>query len=175
MFLPLKLFVIELKRQGCYKEFLQYKKYVHKFDNCSERIAFLEKCRGSDLIPRFLLFRVPTNGCFDNDSVHNFQPRHRPYIHVEHLAFLPEEKLPNKLLPTVIVHSRLERCNRSRTIKSTYQKKILSLSERQQKPLFQVENTVIVHDVQCNIPNYVYQTLSLGPGHPVISKFDSTM
>ena len=65
MFLPYRLFTKELKRNNCYKEYLQYVKAIDKLDKCSLRIVFLEKCRNSDLIPKFLNFRIPNNGCFE--------------------------------------------------------------------------------------------------------------
>ena len=73
MFLPLRLLVMELKRVDCYKSYLRYKKAV--VDTCSLRIRFLEKCSKADIIPKFLKFRIPNNGCFDDKSVHDFQKR----------------------------------------------------------------------------------------------------
>ena len=73
MFLPNKLLKTELQRNECFKLYLQYKTAVKKLDNCQLRISFLEKCRDSDIISKFLNFRIPTNGCFDQTSVHNFQ------------------------------------------------------------------------------------------------------
>ena len=73
MFLPNKLLKTELQRNECFKLYLEYKTAVKKLDNCQLRISFLEKCRDSDIISKFLNFRIPTNGCFDQTSVHNFQ------------------------------------------------------------------------------------------------------
>ena len=73
MFLPQRLLAIELKRADCWKEFLQYQTALEKFENNYLRIEFLKNCKASDIIPKFLTFRIPNNGCFDNSIVHNFQ------------------------------------------------------------------------------------------------------
>ena len=75
MFLPIKLLELELRRQLCFKDYLHYNNSIDKVDRCSQRINFLEKCRDADIIPKFLQFRVPNNGCFDSDSIKNFQKR----------------------------------------------------------------------------------------------------
>ena len=38
----------------------------------SLRLKFLEQCSKADIIADFLNFRVPPNGCFDNQSVQNW-------------------------------------------------------------------------------------------------------
>ena len=73
--LPLLLLKTELQRQGCLKDYFQYQKCIEKFDNCVLRISFLEKCRDANIIPKFLKFRVPNNGCFSDSSVKDFQRR----------------------------------------------------------------------------------------------------
>ena len=39
------------------------------------RKRFLENCLRNDVLPSFLKFRVPENGCFERTLVHNFQLR----------------------------------------------------------------------------------------------------
>ena len=73
MFLPYRLLAKELQRSCCLKQFLQYQKAICKLENNSLRIKFLENCKRADIIPKFLQFRVPNNGCFDGTSIHNFQ------------------------------------------------------------------------------------------------------
>ena len=73
MYLPQRLLAIELKRNGCWKEFLQYQSLLEKYENNYLRIIFLKNCKTSDIIPKFLNFRIPQNGCFDNSTVHTFQ------------------------------------------------------------------------------------------------------
>ena len=73
MFLPLRLLAQELKGHDCWKLYLDYTKIRGKIENNKLRIAFLEDCKRADIIPRFLKFRIPNNGCFDQKSVHDFQ------------------------------------------------------------------------------------------------------
>ena len=75
MFLAYRLLLLELRRNHCIHGFLQYKKALCKVESHSLRINFLENCLRSDIIPKFLRFRVPNNGCFDDKSVHDFQKR----------------------------------------------------------------------------------------------------
>jgi len=39
----------------------------------SLRVKFLDNCKRADLIPKFLKFRIPNNGFFDDKNVHDFQ------------------------------------------------------------------------------------------------------
>ena len=73
MFLPHRLLAKELHRRNCWKNFLKYQKAHGKHRKNSLRIKFLEKCKQSDIIPRFLRRRIPTNGCFDDKTVREFQ------------------------------------------------------------------------------------------------------
>ncbi len=75
MFLAYALLMLELKRNGCWKDFLQYRKVLRKKESHSLRIEFLENCLKASIIPKFLKFRIPTNGCFDDKAVLDFQLR----------------------------------------------------------------------------------------------------
>ena len=185
MFLPVKLLNCELRRNGCFKDYLNYNKVIDKNDKCNERIRFLTKCRENDIIPKFLTFRVPTNGAFDDQSVHNFQRRlllkeidrakkqlHEHSVNLDICRCNLKTKLPTKLIPSVILHSRLQRIQNRKVVKQKHDKKLRWLSEKQSKPLFNVENTVLISEFTGFIPSYVKQTLSLGPRHPVMSKFN---
>ena len=52
-------------------------------------------------------------------------------------------------------------------------RKLASLSSEQQRPLFEVYDTVKVIDIDFQIPEYVLETLSLGPKNAVVESFDS--
>ena len=186
MILPYRLFRKEIQRHSnCFKDYLNYLKAIDKYDKCVLRISFLEKCRDSDIIPNFLNFRIPNNGCFEEQSVHNFQ---RGLLHkeigkarvlVEDLNLRLNEKrcvlrdkIPHHCLPSAVVYSRLDRLKNRKSVVATHGKKLKLLAARQQKPLFNVTNTVQVCDVSINIPNYVMQTLAMGPRHPVMDKFN---
>ena len=73
IFLPLRLLAKELQWDYCWKQYLQYTKALYKIDNNNLRIKFLERCKRAEIIPKFLKFRVPNNGCFDEESIHTFQ------------------------------------------------------------------------------------------------------
>ena len=72
-FLPRRLLALQLQRLDCWKEFLQYEKQIKKLENNRLRLKFLDSCKHADIIPRFLNFRIPNNGCFDKKSIHDFQ------------------------------------------------------------------------------------------------------
>ena len=63
MFLPLRLLAIELQRSSCVKQYNNYLRAINKLQVNSLRIKFLENCKQANIIPHFLKFRVPTNGC----------------------------------------------------------------------------------------------------------------
>ena len=73
MLLPYRLLAKELNRQGYLKEYLDYERARIKRERNKCRIEFLEQCIRNDIIPTFLKFRVPNNGCFEPTVVHNFQ------------------------------------------------------------------------------------------------------
>ena len=60
------------------------------------------------------------------------------------------------------------------TVKETHQKKLIKLTERQDRPLGkQGDNSVKALD-DFELPNWVQQVLALGPKHPVRDKFNET-
>ena len=185
MFLPFKLFKLELVRQNSYKEYIQYINVINKYDKCESRIAFLERCRDSDIIPNFLNFRIPNNGCFEDQSVHDFQRRllHKEINKAKRDLKCYEQSVnskrnnliqsvPNKCLPSVIFHSRHARKTNRQCVKLRHTKKLSVLSQRQNKPLFNVKNTIRVFEFDKHIPLYVKETLSLGPRNPILDKFN---
>ena len=62
-----------LKRKLTWKIVLDYLKFFKKAQVSVHRLMFLRKCLKNDLIPDFLKFRVPENGVFSDQAVHNFQ------------------------------------------------------------------------------------------------------
>ena len=53
--------------------------------------------------------------------------------------------------------------------------KLSNLSDEQERPLFNVQNTVIQCGIDTSPPSYVLQTLSLGPKNAVLDRFDPKM
>ena len=175
----------DLQRSGCWKHYLQYQKALCKVECNSLRIKFLENCKRADIIPKFLRFRVPNNGCFDDSSVHNFQKRllnkelHRAKTDLRALGSTLEERrqqlrvvVPDKTLPSVVVHTRLSRRATRRQRTEVHSMKLATLSEEQERPLFQVCNTVVVCGLGITPPKYVMQTLALGPKNAILDRFD---
>ena len=186
MYIPFRLMATRLKQFNCWKQYLQYQKILLKYDNNSLRIDFLENCKRADIIPRFLKFRIPTNGCFDEKTTHNFQQKllNKELIKAKEerdkIKFQLEEKredlkntVPRKYLPSIIFHSRYDRRIAHREQSAKHNKKLTNLSEEQERPLFQVLNTVRLCDIDLKPPKYVFDTLSLGPKHAVLDKIDS--
>ena len=75
MFLPQRLLHLELRRRDCLKDLFRYQDQLLKLVNNRLRIEFIGHCKRADIIPRFLKFRIPNNGCFDEDSIHDFQKK----------------------------------------------------------------------------------------------------
>ena len=185
MFLPRRLLAYELTRNGCWRNFLHYQKALLKTETNRLRTKFLENCKRSDLIPKFLKFRVPNNGCFDDKAVHEFQKRllNKEIMKAKDsqqslLKTLTDrrsalkQKLPHKCLPSILFHTR--RTQREHRGKQTaiHNKKLSNLSEEQDRPLFSVENTVMLYELETVPPKFVLETLSLGPKNAVLNPFD---
>ena len=149
------------------------------------RIKFLDKCKRADLIPKFLKFRIPTNGCFDDKSVHDFQRRllHRETIRAKESCQTLQQQLnekraslrdnaPEKCLPSILLYTRIAVKDHHNKQTVTHNKKVLSLSEEQERPLFDINNTVITCDLDFKPPSYVIETLALGPKNAVLNPFD---
>ena len=145
MFLPQRLLQLELRRRDCYKDFLKYQDQLVKIVNNKLRIEFLQNCKRADIIPHFLRFRIPNNGCFDEQSIHDFQKKllHKELIKAkEDLASLSTQLsvkrsvlvgvLPYKCIPSVILHCRLKQRQVYEKGKDTHNQKLYKLSEEQE-------------------------------------------
>ena len=75
MLLPTSLLRKILLQRDIWNVWLKYRKCLIRHRNCVYRKKFLVDCLTNDLIPGFLQFRVPENGCFEETIVHNFQRR----------------------------------------------------------------------------------------------------
>ena len=168
MFLPFRLLALELKQTGCWKEYLHYEKYLGKSEKNSLRIKFLENCKRADLIPKFLKFRIPNNGSFDEKSVHEFQQKllNKEILKAKNDFKTTEESQnekrkqlkaisPSKCLPSIILHTRIRRCKLRREHQKTHNKKLTNLSEEQERPLFSVPNTVVLYNLENPPPLYI--------------------
>ena len=80
--------------------------------------------------------------------------------------------IPEKLLPSVILYVRAKKRETREKQQATHSKKLERLSEEQERPLFNVGNTVVLHQLDTVPPQYVIDTLSLGPKNPVLDRFN---
>ena len=75
MFSPYHLLAKTLRLNECLKLYLEYEICLIKREREKCKNLFLESCLQADIIPKFLKFRIPNNGCFEPTVVHNFQRR----------------------------------------------------------------------------------------------------
>ena len=138
MFLPHRLLALELERSSCWKQYLHYQKTLIKVENNSLQIKFLENCKRADLIPRFLKFRIPNNGCFDEKTVHNFQKQllkkelcrakedlKKTQSHLEEKRDALRNTAPDKCIPSIILHTRRMRRKARQEQSRTHAKKLV--------------------------------------------------
>ena len=185
MLLPLCLLALCLQRSDCWKEYLDYDRSLKKRVNCQCRIDFIEKCIQADIIPRFLKFRIPENGCFEPRVVHNFQrnllkaelakARKQKETHVnviETKRTLLRNKVQPKFIHSIIFHTRNSVNQTKHDVQNTHSKKLSALSKEQQRPLFDVHDTIKICDNDIKPPQYVIDTLALGPRNAVLDEFN---
>ena len=80
--------------------------------------------------------------------------------------------IKSTLIPSVIFHTRYVLRELRQTQTTKLNDKLKRLSTEQGKPLFDVHNTVICHELEEEPPKYVLETLALGPKNSVLEKFD---
>ena len=78
--------------------------------------------------------------------------------------------LNENLIPSIILHTRQERRISREHQESIHEKKLVTLSREQDRPLLNVSSTVITLGLCTDLPNYVRETLSLGPKSAVLDK-----
>ena len=165
MFLPLRLLAICLLKTCCMKPYLNYQRSRIKKVNNLRCIEFIENCRQADIIPRFLRFRIPNNGCFEPSVVLNFQRRllkqelakakqqaesHKVSID-EHLKKL-QAQVQERWLPSILLHIWYAVANESARVASVHQQKLNFLSKEQSRPLRGALDTVRIVDEDIHPP-----------------------
>ena len=132
MFLPYRLLSSELSNNDCTKSFLQYRKTLEKLEKNRLRVQFITSCLKADIIPRFLKFRIPNNGAFDEKSIFEFQKgllRKELFRAKQDLQNLNEKRravqqhAPVNLLPSIAVYTRLHCKEVRRVVKNGHKKK----------------------------------------------------
>ena len=184
---PTSILDLDLKNKLIWKLVRDYASIYVKFINCHQRVKFLRVCLENDIIPDFLMFRVPENGVFSNQAVHSFQTKilrreidkartdeKNVEVKLERARGAVPRGVDEKFWPSVIKYLSLRGQRQTATVKETHQKKLMKLSERQDRPLGkQGEGSIRALD-NVELPNWVQQVLALGPKHPVRDKFNET-
>ena len=163
---------------------LDYERSLMKCENCKCCIQFIENFRSADVIPKFLKFRIPNNGCFQRTAIHNFQRKLLKQELFKAKKTLAEHKLKvkerrdilkgfllQKLLPSVLFFTRVTVFNTQKNDKATYTKKLENLSKEQGHSLFNLQDAVKLFELDVLPPKYI-DTLALDPKNPVLEKFD---
>ena len=155
MFPPYHLLAKELRRKDCCKQYLDYKRSFIKRERNKCQIDIFKKCIQTDIVPAFLKFRVPNNGSFEPTVVHNFQRRilkgelnkanvalyeHKKKVNDTHEKL--RQILSHTLITSVGLYSRMTVQNIHLEVTSTFLKKLDNLSKQQERPLFNVHDTV---------------------------------
>ena len=149
MLVPYRLLAISLKRTECWEPYLDYEKSLMKRENCKCRIQFIENCRSADVIPKFLKFTIPNNGGSEPTAVHNSQRKLLKQELFKAKKTLAEHELkvkerrdilkgffPRKLLPSVLLFTRVTAFNTRKNVEATHTKKLENLWKEQGHPLF---------------------------------------
>ena len=79
---------------------------------------------------------------------------------------------PEKCIPSIVLHTLLYRRKIRKQQTEVHNKKLFTLSKEQERPLFNILNTVVLCDLVQTPPEYVMKTLSLGPRSAVLDKFN---
>lgn len=166
-----------LKRIGMLGFYRNYKRSRMKVIRMRINVLFLERCLKNRLIPHFLKFKIPENGTFAQSCVDNFQ---RKLLKIEFSKSkesplkLTEDKdinltklesnIPEVLIPSIAKDRHKEATKIIQLLEKKYNKKLNILSEEQNKPVFNINESVKLLDVGIPLP--------LGPRSPVLDRFD---
>ena len=146
--LPPPILIWTLKNKLIWKLVRDYASIYVKFINCHQRVKFLRVCLEKDIIPDFLRLRVPENGVFSNQAVHSFQTNllrteknkartdeKNVEVKLERERGVVQSGVDEKFWPSVIKYLSLRGQRQTATLKETHQKKLMKLSERQDRVL----------------------------------------
>lgn len=80
--------------------------------------------------------------------------------------------IDTKLLPSLILHTRIHNRLYENEHRQKINEKLIRLFNEQDKPLFNIDNTVICYQLENIPPKYVIDTLALGPRNAVLGRFN---
>ena len=184
--IPKRLLETILKRIGSYGTLQHYRTVRMKILKTKMRIDFLEKCYCFGLIPNFLRFKIPTNGVFKEEAVKNFQRRllklelqnARKHVEVLNEKLMTyrtkvQTDIPEVLWASIINVIHVEHIRMTLQLEDKYKRKLVGLSEHQDRPINENYKNVLILDDDIKIPKFFMKCLSLGPKHPVVGKFNN--
>ena len=158
MFLPWKFFKKSCQKASGDTEFMACRRKRLESENNKLRLRFLRNCQMSDIIPRFLKFRVPLNGCFEERNVQKFQRKLLRKEIVEAARNLENQQaelvgiskkivdlIPSKWVLKVSPELTWK-CRDCRKQLNRTHRNIKEVSEKQQKPSRRVEGAVLVNE-----------------------------
>ena len=135
--LPKRLMTLSLQNIDGWRTYNEYVCILKKRIKCHLRIRFISKCIQADIIPRFLKFRVPENGCFVPQVVHNFQrnllkaelAKAKKLMEDHDSEFLERRTalrnaVPSKLIPSIVFISHMAVAKVRNSVESTHGKSI---------------------------------------------------
>ena len=146
----------------------------------------MKTCEENKLIPKFLKFRIPTIGCFNKYAVEMFQTKllktelrnaknllDKKKKETEDCLIQLRPKIPAKLIPTVLLHTRIAWSTEREKLQTKHQNKLNNLSIDQDRPIANRNEYAIniLHGKE-QLPEYVKTTLAKGTKHPILNKFD---
>ena len=148
------------------------------------RRSFLGKRLANHLVPKFLKFKVPSNGVFTDTAERNFQRRllrkelndaDRNLKAINDRLTVVRETLKENI-PIYLNHSILffTFCTSRKSVQQAtvrHDQKLRTLSSSQGQPLESNKNSVIKLD-DINPPTFIRGILSKGPKHPAPGKFN---
>jgi len=82
------------------------------------------------------------------------------------------ELLPRKLLPSVALYSRLSRRKIRKDVQNKHKAKMENLAKEQERPLFDIHDTVKRLNIDVKPPQYVVDTLALGAKNSIRDRFN---
>ena len=79
--------------------------------------------------------------------------------------------VPDRLVPSVVLFCRIAVSETKEEVTKKHSNKLRNLSKEQERPLFDVYETVKLVELEEIPPKYVMDTLALGPNNSILDKF----
>ena len=179
---PLLVLILPLYvKNGSVEIFYRYMRLFEKHGLAQSRRSFLGKRLANHLVPKFLKFKVPSNGVFTDTAERNFQRRllrkelndaDRNLKAINDRLTVVRETLKENI-PIYLNHSILffTFCTSRKSVQQATVRHDQKLRTLYGQPLESNKNSVILLD-DINPPAFIRGILSKGPKHPPPGKFN---